>query len=355
MLKRYLMTSAAPIKEELKSQVLTIAGELGFDDCRIAACERAPHAEIFSEWIAEGCHGDMQWMGRNPQRRMDPREILPGAKSIIALAVNYYQGPNSSRDHPGVIARYAWGDDYHDLIEQNLKEFNARLTALGGEQRYYVDTGPVLERDFASASGLGWTGKSTVQIHPRLGTWFFLAEIITTLELLPDAPLPDRCGKCTRCIDICPTQAITRPHYLDARKCISYLTIEHKGVIPEEYREAIGDRIYGCDDCLDVCPWNRFARESRETRFDARESVSAMRLREFLDLDDTEFRQLFRKSPIKRIKRPAFLRNVCVALGNTGSTEDLPALTRAAADPDPLIATHAKWAIERIRSREGED
>jgi len=218
-------------------------------------------------------------------------------------------------------------------------------------QKPYVDTGPVLERDFATDAGLGWNGKSTMQIHRRLGTWFFLAEILTTLELVPDEPFGDHCGKCTRCITACPTAAITAPHRLDARRCISYLTIEHKGPIPEEFREAMGDRIYGCDDCLDACPWNRFAAQSREMAFQARGSVFAKRLRDFLALDDEGFRALFARSPIKRIKRARFLRNVCVALGNTGTADDLTALQRAAADPDPLVSEHAAWAIARIRSR----
>jgi epoxyqueuosine reductase len=214
-----------------------------------------------------------------------------------------------------------------------------------------VDTGPVLERDFASDAGIGWNGKSTVQIHKRLGAWFFLAELLTTLELTPDAPFGDHCGKCTRCITACPTQAITAPRRLDARRCVSYLTIEHKGSIPEEFRVAMGDRIYGCDDCLDACPWNRFAAESREMTFHARATVFEKRLRDFLELDDEGFRALFAKSPIKRIKRNRFLRNVCVALGNTGTAEDLPAVKKAALDPDTLIAEHAAWAVRRIRER----
>ena len=232
-----------------------------------------------------------------------------------------------------------------------LRRMDEWMQALCGTQRFYVDTGPVLERDHASAAGLGWNGKSTVQIHRGLGTWFFLAELLTTLELPPDTPLADHCGKCTRCIDVCPTQAITAARRVDARRCISYLTIEHKGPIPEEFREAIGDRLYGCDACLEICPWNKFAQLSRESRFHARETVFAMKPREFLALTDDEFRALFSKSPIKRIKRPRFLRNTCVVLGNTGTAEDLPALHQAAADEDPLIAEHALWAIGKIRER----
>ncbi len=328
-----------------------LAGELGFDECRVARAGEARHADAFRDWLAAGMHGDMAWMERSPERRCDPREVLPGCRSVVCLALNYFPG-----DHPPTgwkIARYAWNDDYHDLVEKRLKRLNAAMEELGGRQRYYVDTGPVLERDFATDAGLGWSGKSTVQIHRRLGTWFFLAELLTTLELEPDPPFGDHCGKCTRCIDVCPTGAITEPHRVDARRCISYLTIEHKGPIPEEFRAAIGDRLYGCDDCLEVCPWNRFARESREARFHAREAVFGMSARDFLALGDGEFRALFSKSPIKRIKRPRFLRNVCVVLGNTGTAADLPALREAACDPDPLVAEHAAWAIGRIEARTG--
>jgi len=337
-------------EEASADTVKSIARALGFDDCRIAVAKEATHAEAFREWISEGLHGDMAWMEKTPQRRCDPREVLPGCKSVICLALNYYPGSNSGADGYR-IARYAWNEDYHDLILAKLKAFDVELAKLGGTQRYYVDTGPVLERDFATDAGLGWSGKSTLQIHRRLGTWFFLAELLTTLDLPVDTPFGDHCGKCTRCITACPTGAITAPHRVDARRCISYLTIEHKDAIPEEFRIAMGDRIYGCDDCLDACPWNKFAEVSREARFHARESVFSRRLRDFLMLDDESFRSLFAKSPIKRIKRPRFLRNVCVALGNTGTREDLPALETAATDPDPLIAEHALWAIQRVKAR----
>jgi epoxyqueuosine reductase len=338
----------------MESQIKAWAAELGFDDCRIARAGEATHANEFRNWLDDGKHGGMAWLERTPERRCDPREVLPGCKSLVCLAMNYFPGRTpfpEDQDGGYRIARYAWNDDYHDLIDARLRELDLKLQALGGTQKPYVDTGPVLERDFASDAGLGWNGKSTMQIHRRLGTWFFLAEILTTLELAPDAPFGDHCGKCTRCIDACPTQAITAPHNLDARRCISYLTIEHKGAIPEEFREAIGARIYGCDDCLDACPWNRFAAVSREISFQARGSVFEKRLRDFLELDDEAFRKLFARSPIKRIKRARFLRNVCVALGNTGTPEDMPALHRAAADADPLIAEHAAWAIRRIRAR----
>ncbi len=263
-----------------------------------------------------------------------------------------FHAPHPPPHEPrGRIARYAWGEDYHDLIERKLRSLDEWLRERGGAQRCYVDTGPVLERDFAALAGAGWHGKSTMLISPELGAWFFLAEVLTTLPIEPDAPLPDRCGKCTRCIAACPTGAIVAPHQVDARRCISYLTIELKGSIPEEMRPLIGDRIYGCDDCAAACPWNRFAQASTEAAFAAREYVHGWPLRDFLALHDDAFRALFRKSPIKRIKRRGFLRNVCVALGNVGTPDDLPALEHAAQDPESLIAEHAQWAIGRINAR----
>lgn len=338
----------------MKEALAALAGELGFALCRVAPCPAPPHAEQFRAWLDEGRAGTMEWLARNQDRRTDPQLVLPGARSVVVLAMNYFQGaappPEPGPAH-GRIARYAWGDDYHELIERKLRVMDAWLSERGGRQRCYVDTGPVLERDFAALAGAGWHGKSTMLIHPRLGTWFFIAEILTTLELPPDPPQPERCGRCTRCVDACPTGAITAPHQLDARRCVSYLTIELKGSIPEELRPLIGDRIYGCDDCLEACPWNRFAQASREGAFAARPFVHGMALRDFLALDDEGFRSRFRRSPIKRIKRRGFLRNVAVALGNVGTPEDLPALESAAQDPEPLIAEHARWAMGRIRAR----
>ena len=337
-----------------KSNIRYIAEQLGFDDCRVAAATRAPHADDYLQWVADGKAGDMGWLERNLGRRCDPREVLPGAQAVVCLALNYYPGDqpqDAGTDYR--IARYSWNDDYHDIIEDKLKDLDLAMQELGGTQRYYTDTGPVLERDFASASGLGWNGKSTVQIHTRLGTWFFLAELITTLPLEPDPAQNDHCGKCTACMTACPTNAIPRPHFVDAPRCISYLTIEHKGSIPVELRPLIGNRIYGCDDCLDVCPWNRFAKVARETRFHARKAIFDHSLRDFLSLSEDDFRSVFAKSPIKRIKHNRFLRNVCVALGNTGDQDDLPALEMAAAHPDPLISEHANWAIAEIRGERG--
>jgi epoxyqueuosine reductase len=351
---------------DLKERIVDLAREIGFDSCRIAPCNPPAHAKEFGAWLNDGAHGEMNYMKRGEEKRRDPEKILPGAKSIIVLALNYFQGtesgigfqPMSHRQDvdattaaTGKIARYAWGDDYHDVIAAKLRKIDNLLREVGGKQKCFVDTGPVLERDYAASAGLGWHGKSTMLIDSKLGTWFFLAEVLTTLELPGDEPARDRCGTCERCIKACPTGAITAPHKLDARLCISYLTIELKSAIPLELRPLIGDRIFGCDDCLDACPWNRFAKVSRETAFSARRSTTGFALRDYLALNETEFRNLFRNSPIKRIKRRGFLRNVCVALGNVGTREDLPALRRAAVDSEPLIAEHATWAIEQILTR----
>jgi epoxyqueuosine reductase len=333
-----------------KDRLVACATELGFDSCRIARATSPRHAAEFRAWLSDGAAGEMQWLERGAEKRCDPEQILPGAHSVIVVALNYWQGEERRQRGSGRIARYAWGDDYHDLMLTKLEQLSAFLAELGGTQKYYVDTGPVLERDHAAEAGVGWHGKSTMLINRKLGTWFFLGEILTTLDFPPDPPQTDRCGSCQRCITACPTGAITEPHRLDARRCISYLTIELKGVIPLELRPLIGNRIYGCDDCLDACPWNRFAAVSREAAFAARPAIR-MALRDYLSLDDAKFRELFRHSPIKRIKRRGFLRNVCVALGNVGDEGDLPALRRAATDPEPLIAEHATWAIDQIENR----
>ena len=352
--------------EELKNELVLFAQELGFDSCRVGACASPPHATEFQDWLRQGSAGEMSYMQRGEEKRCDPQKVLPGARSVIVVALNYFQGDVAHAPSQGFgvagraaavegatgrIARYAWGNDYHNVVAVKLDKIDNFLRGFGGRQKCYVDTGPILERDHAAEAGIGWHGKSTMLIDPRLGTWFFLAEILTTLELPPDPPQRNRCGTCERCIKACPTGAITAPHRLDARRCISYLTIELKGSIPSDLRPLIGSRIFGCDDCLDACPWNRFAQRSRETAFSARRSTTGMLLREYLKLSDSEFRALFRNSPVKRIKRCGFLRNVCIALGNIGDLTDLPALERAASDSEPLIAEHAAWAIEQIWER----
>ena len=335
---------------ELKNEIVRRALALGFDSCRIARCEPPRHGREFEAWLAEGAAGEMDWLARGAEKRGDPQKVLFGARSVIVVALNYWQG-GAPPANGGRVARYAWGDDYHDVMLARLRQLDALLQTRGGVQKCYVDTGPILERDYAAEAGIGWHGKSTMLLDQKLGTWFFLGEILTTLELPADPPQVARCGSCTRCMTACPTGAITADHRLDARRCISYLTIELKGSIPLEFRPLIGDRIYGCDTCLDVCPWNRFAAISRESAFAARPATSAMRLRDFLTLNDEQFRALFHGSPIKRIKRRGFLRNVCVALGNIGTMDDMPALERAAEDAEPLIAEHAAWAITRIGGR----
>ena len=359
------------MKEALRQRAL----ELGFDDCRVTTANAPESAPRFTQWLAEHQHGEMAYLERTAPKRVDPQQVLPGARSIITLAAATRwrrRGPAAScrmaksgaawhhsgeaihrRSHdPGLIARYARYDDYHDILGERLKQLADFVNQLGGEgtrSLWYVDTGPLLERDLAQRAGLGFIGKHTNLISRQLGNWIFLSEIITTLALEPDAPEKNRCGSCTRCIAACPTAAITAPFQLDARRCISYLTIELKGAIPVELRPAIGNRIYGCDDCLQVCPWNRFAREGQMMKAHARPDLAQPDLVELLALDEAGFKRRFAGTPMLRAKRRGLLRNVCVALGNIGDERALPALQKAATDPEPLIAEHAMWAIEQIR------
>ncbi len=309
----------------------------------------------------------MGYLERNASKRVDPQQVLADARSIISLAVSYDAGSSSQPPSidsegegkpalKGVIARYARYTDYHDIIGERLKELTAFVNQNGGigtRSLWYVDTGPFLERDLAQRSGLGFAGKHTNLISRELGNWFFLSEIITTLALEPDMPERNRCGTCSRCLSACPTGAITAPFQLDARLCISYLTIELKGSIPVELRPKIGNRIYGCDDCLAACPWNRFAKEGKLMRDHARPSLAQADLLELLALDQVGFKQRFAGTPILRTKRRGLLRNVCVALGNVGDASAIPALERARHDQEPLIVEHAEWAIGEIRRRNG--
>lgn len=334
-----------------KAVLRRLAHEAGFDGVGVAPATRAPHAAAFRAWLEEGNHAGMVWLERDPGARCDPRETLEGARSVIALAMNYHHpDPPSCPDGSaarGLIARYARGRDYHNLIRKRLRLLDRALCEAGGRQKLFVDSGPLLERDFAALAGLAWQGKNTLALTPRLGTWFFLAAVTTTLEVEPDPPARDHCGKCVRCIAACPTGAIDEPYKLDARRCISYWTIEHRGTIPEALRPLIGRRIFGCDDCLEACPWNRFARTSREADFRAR-PVSGRPLRDFLGLDEAGFLRLFEGSPIRRAGYHGFLRNVCVALGNCGGPGDLPALRQCAGKAGPLPAEHARWAVRRL-------
>jgi epoxyqueuosine reductase len=336
----------------MKQQIQEKALELGFDDCRVttaAAPESGPH---FKDWLAEGRHGAMAYLERNAFKRLDPQLVLPGAKSVIVLAASYHS--HSELQHSsasGQIARYAQFEDYHDVLGARFKQLALYIDTFGGRSLWYVDTGPVLERDFAQRAGLGFVGKHTNLISRQFGNWIFLAEILTTLELPPDVPEKNRCGKCSRCIIACPTGAITAPFQLDSRRCISYLTIEWKGPIPVELRPAIGNRIYGCDDCLAACPWNRCAREGKLMKAHARSDLAQPDLIELLALNDAGFKEKFKGTPILRTKRRGLLRNVCVALGNIGDTAALPALDKACHDPEPLIAEHAQWSMNQISVR----
>lgn len=354
----------------MKAVIQTRALELGFDDCRFTSAAAPASAEKFQSWLAQKNHGEMTWLERNAEKRVEPQKVLAGAKSVIVLAVSYTKNDECQmtngaapstvhssfgiRHSNGVVARYALFDDYHDILAERLKQLTEFVNQLGGAETrslWYVDTGPLLERDLAQRAGLGFVGKHTNLISRKLGNWIFLSEIITTLELEPDAPEKNRCGTCTRCMTACPTNAIPAPFQLDARKCISYLTIELKGAIPIEFRNAIGNRIYGCDDCLAACPWNKFAREGNLMKAHARTDLAQPDLIELLSLDAAGFKSRFAGSPILRTKRRGLLRNVCVALGNIGDESALPHLEKATQDAEPLIAEHATWAMAEITKR----
>ena len=357
----------------MKEAIRKRAQELGFDDCRFTLATAPASANQFQNWLTGKQHGEMAWLERTAAKRIDPQRVLPGARSVICLAVNYENFSRSRGNEAqagtllsgsqslvtstpaAAIARYAQFKDYHDVLGERLKALAEFVNQPGDAQArslWYVDTGPLLERDLAQRAGLGFIGKHTNVISRRAGNWILLAEIITTLELEPDGPEKNHCGKCVRCIDACPTRAITAPFQLDARLCISYLTIELKGAIPVELRPAIGNRIFGCDDCLAVCPWNRFAREGRLMQPHARPDLAAPDLIELLQLDEPGFKSRFSGTPIARTKRRGLLRNVCVALGNVGGQSAQAALNKAAGDTEPLIAEHARWALERIQKNE---
>ena len=303
------------------------ARALGFDLVGITTADSPTHAAQFRQWLADGFHGEMVYMARNAEKRVDPRRVLADAHSIIVVGLNYFPGETHH------IARYAVERDYHEVMGEKLRQL---ADFVGGI--WYVDTGPILERDLAQRAGIGFIGKHTNLISRQLGNWIFLGAVLTPQELPADEPEREYCGTCRRCIEICPTRAIVAPYRLDARLCISYLTIELKGSIPVELRPLIGDRVFGCDDCLEVCPWNRFARLSQ---FRPRKLPV---LTEFLSWDEAKFKSFFAGTPIYRVKRRGFLRNVCVALGNLRD----PAVARALDDVDPLVREHAAWAIQQL-------
>jgi len=339
------------VKESIRQR----AKELGFDICRFTEAKAPDHAAHFEQWLSEGRHGAMAYLARNAHKRVDPQQVLAGAKTILVVAASYWNSdekiPSAQR---GQIARYARYADYHDVLGKRLKDLSAYVNQLGGPESkslWYVDTGPLLERDLAQRAGIGFVGKHTNVISRELGNWFFLAEIITTLAIDPDTAEKNRCGTCHRCIDACPTNAITAPFQLDARRCISYLTIELKDSIPVELRPAIGNRIYGCDDCLAICPWNKFAKTGALMAEHRRADLDQSDLIDLLSLDDAGFKKRFTGTPVVRTKRRGLLRNVCVALGNVGDQTSLPALEKAALDLEPLIVEHARWAIGQIKAR----
>jgi epoxyqueuosine reductase len=326
----------------------------GFDAVGFARAEApAGAAEGLDAFLARGFHGDMSWMQTTAGRRADPQALWPDARSVIILGLNY--GP--ARDpldalaarKKGAISVYAQGADYHDVIKKKLKRIGAWIAReWGAAVKIFVDTAPVMEKPLAKAAGLGWQGKHTNLVSREFGSWLFLGAIFTTLKLEPDAPGADACGSCRACLDVCPTHAFPAPYRLDARRCISYLTIEHKGHVAREFREAIGNRIYGCDDCLAVCPWNKFAETAREAAFTPCTDLISPPLSKLAALDDVAFRALFRKSPLKRIGRDRFVRNVLIAVGNSGAA-DLACVAEARlADESPLVRAMAVWALSRL-------
>ncbi|MHC5019967.1 MAG: tRNA epoxyqueuosine(34) reductase QueG [Planctomycetota bacterium] len=342
---------------ELPARVRALARTHGFTQCGFAAADApAPGSDAFGAWLTQGRHGDMRWMERTAAKRSDPAQVLPGARAVIALLVDYGAPAPPRAAGSGVIARYARGRDYHKVVTARLKRLCAALADIAGGAhafRWYVDTGPVLEKPWAQRAGLGWIGKHTNLVSSRLGSWTFCAEILTTLPLPPDAPHADRCGSCRRCLPACPTQAITAPYQLDARRCISYLTIELRGPIPREFRAAIGDRVYGCDDCLAVCPWNRFAaaaagHAAADPDLAPRPGQSFLDLTALLALTEADYAERFHGTALTRAKRSGLRRNAAVALGNTGGPAAVPPLVAALQDDDPLVRGHAAWALGRL-------
>ena len=330
------------------------AREEGFDVVRFTRAVAPPLApERLNTFLDQDRHGDMDWMAREAVRRADPVTLWPEAKSIVVLGLNYAPDRDPlavlERRDLGAISVYAQGDDYHDVIKARLKRIAADVARdYACDVKVFVDTAPVMEKPIAAEAGAGWQGKHTNLVSREFGSWLFLGSIFTTLDLPPDAAEVDHCGTCTNCLDVCPTKAFPAPYTLDARRCISYLTIEHKGHIPREFREAIGNRIYGCDDCLAVCPWNKFAQDGREAKLAARDALAAPPLRDLARLDDVAFRALFRKSPVKRIGRDRFVRNVLIAIGNSGDASLAAEAERLLDDPSPLVRAMAVWALVQL-------
>jgi epoxyqueuosine reductase len=345
---------AASDAADLKAAIKAKAHELGFEAFGVADLDMSWDAGgRLEQFVADGRHGEMGWMETTLTRRVHPRAMWPDARSAIVLGLNY--GPDSdplaalARKTRGAVSVYAQGADYHEVIKARLKTLGRWMAqTYGGELKVFVDTAPLMEKPLAQLAGLGWQGKHTNLVSRELGAWLFLGVVLTTLDLPADKAEADHCGSCRACLDICPTGAFPAPYQLDARRCISYLTIEHKGPIPVEFREPLGNRIYGCDDCLAVCPWNKFAAVASEAAFHARETLRAPALRDLATLDDAGFRSLFSKSPIKRIGRDRFVRNVLYAVGNAGDA-DLADVARARLeDASPVVRDAASWALSRL-------
>ena len=340
---------------DLKEKIKAKSRELGFTLAGVTTPEPPPHYSTFENWLARDHHGTMNYLATETSRarRADPREILPECKSILVLATPYSPPSPSRRGDGGEVASYAWGEDYHNILPTRMKElvhFIEEQVGCPVKNRYYTDTGPILERDLAQRAGIGWIGKNTCLINPKQGSYLLLSEIFLDLALEPDTPfVTDHCGTCTRCITACPTQCILPDRTIDARRCISYLTIELKDDIPTELRPLVGDWVFGCDICQMVCPWNRFAVEG-DLAFGDKNPIPA--LTEELPLTPQEFNRRFKHTPVKRAKRRGYLRNVAVALGNTGDIHTLPVLNLALEDSEPMVREHAKWAIEEINKKQ---
>jgi epoxyqueuosine reductase len=342
---------STPLESLIKAQ----AYGLGFDLVGITTLGPVETAGAFEHWVAKGYAGEMGYLERGAEKRRDTRLPVPGTSSAIVVGMDY-----GGKEPPGPVARYARGDDYHDVMVGKLRELQRWIGEQVGREvagKAYVDTGPILERDLARRAGLGWFGKNTMLINPRIGSFCFLGTLLVALELVPDEPFDaDRCGSCTRCLDACPTGALTGPREMDARRCISYLTIEQKGAIPEELRSAVGEWVYGCDVCQSCCPWNvRFSRELDEPAFAPRDLLAGKDARalarEILSMTQEEFRVLFKASPVKRAKLRGLKRNAAVVLGNVGTADDVDVLSHALDDPEPLVREHAAWALTRLGAR----
>jgi epoxyqueuosine reductase len=340
----------------LAARSKALALEAGFDLFGIARADAPPELAFFAEWVSRGHAGEMAYLTSQVAKRSDLLAAFPWARSVLCVGLQYdtprpySTAASASR---GWISRYAWGDDYHDVMKVMLDRVVERLRAEAGpfEARAYVDTGPVAEKAWAAAAGLGAWGKNACLLHPEHGSWFFLGEVVTDLDLPADGPRPDMCGTCTACLDACPTRALVAPYVLDATRCISYLTIEVKGGIPEEHREGVGRHVFGCDICQDVCPWNRKRRHHGGAAFEPRPGAEAPDLAGLADLREEAFRERFQRSPVKRAKRRGLLRNVAVALGNAGEAGHRPVLERLVGDDDPVVREHAAWGLRRLDQR----